>query len=247
MFPYTTIKGRNYGEHYRISLPNLILGTLENPRRYQAINGNRLDNRRKNLKVRGLRRLPIPHDPQPPRYQGFRTPPKPGHYRGVHQCPQHPGVYRAAIMVNGRLLQLGVFATSQEAAAAWDHGAVHYRENPGYLNFPDRISEYRETPWPPPRHRRARVNATGLIGVRHDPRYLSAIDINHKSYRLGYWATSRGAAEVRELVIMALQSHRYALRNYPDWFLTHQEALAELRSRISPIIIRRLRSIIPDL
>lgn len=87
------------------------------------INGVRDDNRLKNLRhatraqnLANSRKLPTPHG-----------------YRGIRP---HGQKWLAIISVNNRPRHVGVFATKEEAARAWDAAARHYRGEFAATNFP---------------------------------------------------------------------------------------------------------------
>jgi len=89
------------------------------------INGDKLDNRRSNLQIvtnaENCRKRPNHHTN------------KTG-YRGVY--PHKNGTFSAAIMVNYKRKSLGMHATAEDAARAYDDAVRKYHGNFGCLNFP---------------------------------------------------------------------------------------------------------------
>lgn len=116
------------------------------------INGNGLDNRRENL------RLVTPHA------NNFNR-------RVLHGSTPYAGIcfldskknpryakndhkpYKAHITVKGHRINLGFFATLDEAVAIRDRAALHYFGELALLVHPDRLEEYRATPYQPRQHR----------------------------------------------------------------------------------------------
>jgi hypothetical protein len=58
-------------------------------------------------------------------------------YRGVYLIRSR-GVYQASLRFNGKNISQGYYKTAEEAAAAYDRGAVKYFGNFATLNFPER-------------------------------------------------------------------------------------------------------------
>lgn len=90
------------------------------------INGNRLDNRRSNLRVTdrtGNRRNTSVQNNNKAGYKGVG--PK-----------KHGQPWRARITVDGKSLYLGAFDTPEEAARAYDAAALEHFGEYAWLNFP---------------------------------------------------------------------------------------------------------------
>lgn len=93
------------------------------------INGNGLDNRKANLRVctnaENLRN---------------RSADRGSRFKGVHPVPGskvHP--WRAEICLNGKKYHLGVHATAEAAARAYDEGAIRIHGEFARLNFREQI------------------------------------------------------------------------------------------------------------
>lgn len=88
------------------------------------INGNKLDNRRSNLRIA---------TPQQSAYN--TTKPNKNGYRGVTLHAGRAKPYQASIHLNGRKKSLGYYATAREAAAAYDAAALLHQGEFAKLNF----------------------------------------------------------------------------------------------------------------
>lgn len=88
------------------------------------VNGNKLDNRRRNLRL-------ATHAEN-----GWnRTPYKGGKYKGVH-FDRRRGTWGAEIQKNKKRTWLGVFPTEEDAARAYDAAAKEMHGDFANLNFP---------------------------------------------------------------------------------------------------------------
>lgn len=97
-----------------IKLHHLVVSAPPGMQR-DHINGNRLDNRRENLRV-------CTHAEN-----GKNKKPRAGRslFKGVSWRPDK-GLFAAGIRANGRRLHLGYFRTEQDAASAYNDAAVKY-------------------------------------------------------------------------------------------------------------------------
>jgi AP2 domain/HNH endonuclease len=108
-----------YMRQYRLRLHNLILGASG----VDHVNGDGLDNRRANLRVATAQQNA--RNRRPDIGTGFK---------GVRQLAS--GRWQARLMIDGKHLRIGTYATPEEAARAYDAAAlVHFAEF-AYLNFP---------------------------------------------------------------------------------------------------------------
>lgn len=89
-------------------------------------NGNRLDNRRQNL-----RQCSVSQNQQNRR----STPMNTSGFRGVHWA-KHEHKWKAAIRVDGRKVHLGYHLAPEDAARAYDRAAVKYFGEFAVCNFP---------------------------------------------------------------------------------------------------------------
>lgn len=116
------IPGRHGRGSYRYkSLHHLITGWSM----VDHINGNGLDNRRSNL-----RQVTHAQNCRNRRLNSDNT----SGYKGVNRFPSS---WRAGIVVNQRFHHLGMYATAEEAALAYDEGARRLHGEFARLNFPD--------------------------------------------------------------------------------------------------------------
>jgi len=114
--------GKPYARNSRVSgMHRLIVGALPGEH-VDHINGNTLDNRRENLRICSHaencrnRKINLGR-----RLKGFY---------------ESRGRFVARIRFNQRLINLGSFATEEEAARAYDAGAIRYFGAFANLNFP---------------------------------------------------------------------------------------------------------------
>lgn len=140
------------------------------------INGDTLDNRKANLRIctqaqnsRNRRKI------------------KAGRsiYKGVMPRPEH-GSFKARIRIDGKLINLGSYATEKDAALAYDVAAREHFGEYARLNFPD------ESIVPSPVHR---TSEAGFIGVvERYGRFRSRIRIGDKLVCLGNYSSAEEAA-----------------------------------------------------
>jgi len=92
------------------------------------VNGNGLDNRRENLRPADDSKNAMNRRMRSDNTSGFK---------GVSR---HRLKWRAEIRVSGQLINLGTFATPQEAARAYDAAAAHYFKEFARPNFPQEMT-----------------------------------------------------------------------------------------------------------
>lgn len=94
------------------------------------MNGNKLDNRRSNLRTCTAQQN-----------QGNRKPNKGKKYRGVTVRRALPGRFIAEIGINGKQVYLGWFGTAESAAREYDKAALKHFGEFARLNFPKEIEQ----------------------------------------------------------------------------------------------------------
>ncbi|QGH72302.1 MAG: zinc binding loop region of homing endonuclease [Podoviridae sp. ctg2L5] len=112
------------GKRETITLHRLITGVPSNLQVDHA-NGNRLDNRRKNLRVCTRSQNCVNRTSKVKSKSG---------YRGV---TKHYNKWRARIEQNGKKIHLGLFETPELAAKAYDQIALSLYGDFAVLNFPE--------------------------------------------------------------------------------------------------------------
>lgn len=117
----------------RIRVYWLIMG-VENKEHIDHINQNKLDNRKKNLRI-------FSHEWQNMGNQKPRKNNTTG-YQGVYKTKS--GKYIARIGIKRKRINLGVYETPEEAALVRDKKALEELGEFAYLNFPEKIKEEAE-------------------------------------------------------------------------------------------------------
>ena len=120
------IKGKGNDSSRRVALHRSIMA-LPTGSNIKHINGNKLDNRRENLKIC------IAHEYE---RKGFRL--GLSKFRGVSKNGNN---WRAVISTRGVTTHLGTFPTEVEAAKAYDVAAKVQHHKDGAVNFPDKVRE----------------------------------------------------------------------------------------------------------
>jgi hypothetical protein len=141
-------------------------------------------------------------------------------------------VWEARITIDGERLGLGIWATEQEAARAYDRAAVHYLGREARRNFPrSRPSAADADALREDARRRFKLETAsiyrGVFALRS--RWEARINHDHKHESLGAWATQREAAEAYDRAARFLLGNKAQL-NFPARRLTV----------LSPAGIRRL-------
>lgn len=107
-----------------VKIHHLIVGYPKKGYVVDHINRNRLDNRRVNLRTVTASE----------NAQNAKGQPNASGYKGVAMSRNR---WRAYIKPYGKQLSLGVYATAEEAAKAYDKAAKEYWGEYAYLNFPE--------------------------------------------------------------------------------------------------------------
>lgn len=127
--------------------------------------GNKIDNRRRNL-----RSATRSENHQNQRQRSDST----TKYKGVH--PTWEGSWHACITVDGSVINLGTYKTQEQAAAAYDHGAVFYFGKRARING---VAE-------------KFVNGVGRRKARSGLRWVYWDEANHK-WKVTIWFHKRNA------------------------------------------------------
>jgi hypothetical protein len=110
----TAGQSTTYLHRYILNAPSGVL--------VDHINGDRLDNRRRNLRICN------------PSQSAWNTRNFKGKFKGVWQVKS--GVWRSQISANRRRIEVGTFPTEEEAARAYDAAALKHHGEFAKLNFP---------------------------------------------------------------------------------------------------------------
>lgn len=165
----------------RIWLHHQVLDT-EGEKVIDHINGDRLDNRRANLRLVS-------------RGQNARNRAKSSNktvgFKGVYFVKPRNN-WHAEIHADGRHYNLGSYATAEEAAHAYDGAALALHGEFARLNFTPETA----LPYPPP----ARQRSSRFRGVTKRPRgkWLARIGYQKRMIRLGLFDTEEEAARAYE-------------------------------------------------
>lgn len=151
------------------------------------INGDGLDNRRANL------RHATPQQNSMNRVRSKEN--SASKYLGVF-LGRDGKSWRAQIVVNTKLIYLGVFRTQREAALAYNEASrLHNGEFASLNEIPDH--DPGDVPFPEPR-----VTSSGFHGVyQHGKKWQAAITVNGKQIHIGIYATPQEAAKARNSYI----------------------------------------------
>lgn len=108
------------GKETMLYMHRIIMGLAHGDRKYvDHINGNKLDNRRENLR--------ICTNAENMRNRG-KTASNTSGYKGVYRGRQ-PGRWRALIMVDGETISLGQYDSKEEASEAYRKAAAEYHKD----------------------------------------------------------------------------------------------------------------------
>jgi len=197
------------------------------------ISGETLDNRRSNLRV-------CTNAENSRNSQRIYTS-KTG-YKGVHSASANGSFlpWRARIKHNYKEIQLGTFATKEEAALAFDNASRKYFGEFARLNFPEgpseevlQIIEDGRTAAAARMQQKLDSRDSKYTGVRYEPRSGSTIrpwrahlNFESKYYYCGGWATEEAAA-------LAYDKKRMELTNSSKGFNFPNGVTSEVLSKIT--------------
>lgn len=177
-------------------------------------NGNRADNRWENLRLATSSQ------------NKQNQKPKPGKYKGICKEGQR---YSAYVKVEGKHLWLGSYYTAEEAALAYNAGAIKYYGEFAVLN------EVGAIPLVQTKELLPANNTSGYLGVRYRPEarlrpYSASVRINGKVYKSGYFATKEEAALAYNKLVLEHGGKRSKLNRLPSG-LTDSKALRVIPKR----------------
>ena len=121
--PSGYVTATHRGSRVRVRM-NRLLVLPDRTQEVDHINGDLLDNRRRNLRVCTHRQ----------NIQNTHVVRGLSRFKGVHQ--RSSGRWRAMITVEGRRVHLGNFSREAAAAAAYDRAAIEYFGTFAWTNFP---------------------------------------------------------------------------------------------------------------
>lgn len=129
-----------------INMHDIVIGTKQGAHVCDHINRNKLDNRRENLREVSVAMNNINRGKMKPTKRKLKSP-----YVGAFEKEQNGKIkYEAGISIKSKYFYIGRFNTPEEAAAVRDAFSYYVHGEQGYLNFPDRIEEYKT--WLFPEH-----------------------------------------------------------------------------------------------
>ncbi len=173
------------GQYQHVLLHRLLLGLTDRKQQVDHINGNKLDNRRENLRITTQQQ----NSWNMGRRRGKQ-------YRGVHKRPDTEGRWVAAITVNRKTILVGAFTTEEDAARAWDHAARQHFGEHARLNFP-------EDNGPPPERvtKKKTSKYPGLFWDKSLDRWVVRLVKNQKRKYIGVFQDEEEAAiKLREVL-----------------------------------------------
>lgn len=125
---YIAVKlaGKNYRAHKIIYQMHHNIEVLDPSIKIDHVDGNKLNNSKDNLVPRTISKEKLSKTSQ---------------YRGV--CWRtSPGIWRATIKYNGKIVELGNFKNIEDAAEAYDLAQVKKDPTTSTLNFPEKLQKY---------------------------------------------------------------------------------------------------------
>lgn len=174
-YPERTEKLSN-GNIIHIKMHHQIIGKPPKGLVVDHINGNRLDNRRENLRFCTQR--------DNARNKGLSKSNTSG-YKGVSYNKSRNKW--SAYILRDDSYHIGYFDTAEEAANAYDYYAKKFYGDFARLNFPDKEPVK-------PKHREYTTKYRGVYWCKRDKVFRSQIQVNKKRYTLGSFKTAEAAA-----------------------------------------------------
>ena len=168
------------------------------------INHDRLDNRRSNLRICTIQQNNL-----------NRLTTIKNKYKGVYKNNNHP-TFVVNISVNTNNTHIGTYKDEQEGAQAYDRAALYYYGEYATLNFPEKIDEYRKTPYNP---RWAKPHGNnqyrGIYYHKARNRWSGKVWYCGKSYVIGQYKTEEEAGQAIDITTLILKGDNVKL-NFPD-------------------------------
>lgn len=181
---YVVWRGNKNGKKQTIRLHRLLLNITDSKIKIDHINRNKLDNRRKNLRV--CNNMENSYNRSGDKNANTK-------YKGVFERKiNNKTIYAAYIQYNRTNLFLGNYDNIKDAALAYDRAAEKYHKNYAFLNFPKTKAL--------PKNKRVSKFHTNYFGVSKDinssrkKRYVARLRINGKVKYLGRYMTAKEAA-----------------------------------------------------
>lgn len=122
------IDGKNRRVHKMMYQLYHGIDTLDKSQKIDHVDGNKTNNHGDNLQLRASK---------PDTNEEERKSP----YTGVF-WKTTPGIWRAKIMVSGRIIELGSFKKLEDGAEAYDIAQIRRDPNNYSLNFPEKLDQY---------------------------------------------------------------------------------------------------------
>lgn len=132
-YAYTNIDSKPVAMH------SLVYGAKKSGQMVDHINRNKLDNRRTNLRAVSAQQNALNRGKMQPAKRKYHSP-----YVGVFHKKTTTGVsYEAGMSLKSRYFSLGRFRDEREAAMQRDAFAYKVHGHLAFLNFPDKVEEYK--------------------------------------------------------------------------------------------------------
>lgn len=181
-----TSSSKNRNSMHRIVMERIVGRHLAKDELIDHINHNTLDNRRDNLRIATFAGNSRNRAISPFNKLGLK---------GVYKRNDY-NAYAAEIKVNNKRIRLGIFKTPEEAAAAYNAGAVKYHGDFASLND---IPNWKEIVNNFPETRLNLRNKSGYKGVGvQKGKWCAYVYINKKSIHIGTYNSPIEAHEARE-------------------------------------------------